>query len=867
MKKLIVLICLSMFMIITEPKNILAAEYGAILDSGTSGEVSWVLYDASTTVQYKTIVISGNGSMKDYESKSERPESWTSVQAVVIEDGVTHIGDYSFDSCTKIKTVEMADSVTSIGKNAFYYSINLNEVKLSNNLKIIGDSVFTQCNIKTINMPASVISIGKSAFFGNSNLPQFDLPSNLENIGANAFYGCKKLTYVKIPEKITTIPYATFSECASLKTVVLNEGLTSIASEAFRNTQIESIKLPSTLESLGSNVFMMTPTLKSITIASGNENFKKVDGVIYNTDMTIVYIAEGSITNCNMPNTVNKINGSAFANCGELKTIYLSDLLYSIASDDFYGAHKLEEFVVSEDSKNFSVKDGVLYNKDKTVLELFPMGSSITDFVVPYGVERVENMALRNCDNLVNVTFPSTVSALGAYSIKFCLNLERVIITNPECKFSANVIYGGGHAEDRENTDIIIVGYKGSTAETEANRVKLEFEEIVMKEPLAVELNASVISYYGTVKGLKFGGKLNLSAEAKGGIGAYQYSFIIYDKDKNTWYRFDSFNDATTLVWTANSSGNKVFYVEVRDSVGAVIRSKGVDVVVVVETKEMKVSIKTNSTQVSKNETVSFTAVASGGTGEYTYSFIMYNNDQGYWHRINNFNANTVCNWYASTAGNRTFYVEVKDSSGKVARSEGIKVTVLNPLQITLNSNAGTVVKGSNVALIATASGGAGGYKYSFIMYNEEKNYWYRFSDFNGVNSLSWIASTSEKRKFYVEVKDSLGNIVRSEAVSVAIVEKYDLSVSVKSDKTQVNSGSQVKITATATGGAGNYSYSFIMYNPTTGYWHRFNKFEEGNSNILNWTASGTGVREFYVEVKDNNGFLVRSEVKKITIK
>ena len=81
-----------------------------------------------------------------------------------------------------------------------------------------------------------------------------------------------------------------------------------------------------------------------------------------------------------------------------------------------------------------------------------------------------------------------------------------------------------------------------------------------------------------------------------------------------------------------------------------------------------------SSATVGSKETV--TAVASGGSGSYTYSILMRNKDTNAWYRFSDFKSSNSITWTASTAGNREFYVEVKDRTGKVARNSAVSVVV-----------------------------------------------------------------------------------------------------------------------------------------------------------------------------------------------
>ncbi len=139
--------------------------------SGTfGGNLTWTLDDGVLT-------IGGTGDMADYDWMSS-PWADTSIEAVVIEEGVTSIGDYVFLLCTSLTSITIPDSVTRIGGCAFYDCTSLT----------------------SITIPDSVTSIGDNAFYDCISLTSIAIPDSVTSIGESAFYNCRSLTSITIPE-------------------------------------------------------------------------------------------------------------------------------------------------------------------------------------------------------------------------------------------------------------------------------------------------------------------------------------------------------------------------------------------------------------------------------------------------------------------------------------------------------------------------------------------------------------------------------------------------------------------------------------------------------------------------------------------
>ena len=365
------------------------------------------------------------------------------------------------------------------------------------------------------------------------------------------------------------------------------------------------------------------------------------------------------------------------------------------------------------------------------------------------------------------------------------------------------------------------------------------------------------------------GQTITISAEAAGGKGGYMYSFLIHNLENDTWYRWE-FSKEAQHVWTADGSGNREFFAEVKDAAGTIVRSSAMKVTVKAKEYDVPLTITGNVSkhQVDVGEQVVIYAAGAGGTGDYTYSFLIHNLENDTWYRWA-FDKSAEHVWTASESGSREFFAEVKDAAGTVVRSEAMKVTVksaVTPLAITGKVSASQVAEGNTVTLSASATGGAGDYTYSFLIHNLENDTWYRWA-FDKSAEHIWTASGSGSREFFAEVKDAAGTVVRSAAMKVTVgggSSTGALQIQASADKNQVATGTVVTISAAAAGGNGNYTYSFLVHNLANDSWYRFGDFAEASS--YTWTAGSTGTREFFVEAKDANGTVVRSSAVIVTV-
>ena len=256
--------------------------------------------DCGTGVTYSLtedgkLTISGTGAMTKFDlfmTKAPWDGYKASITSVVIESGVTSIGEYAFNECTSLASVTIPTGVTSIGRSAFEQCSNLTTIDIPTSVESIGNCAFGCTGLTEIDIPASVTSIGQGTFSSCSNLKSANLPDNLTSIPSQLFYQCTSLEAITIPASVTKIESSAFYGCnnASLTTISIPAGVTSIGSEAFRNcTGLISIDLPANLTTIDSYAFM------------GCNN--------------------ASLTTISIPASVTSIGQNAFKNCSKLATV------------------------------------------------------------------------------------------------------------------------------------------------------------------------------------------------------------------------------------------------------------------------------------------------------------------------------------------------------------------------------------------------------------------------------------------------------------------------------------------------------------------------------------------------------------------
>ena len=241
-----------------------------------------------------------------------------------------------------------------------------------------------------------------------------------------------------------------YSNRSSVKTVEIKSGITSIGDYAFFNCDsLTSITIPNSVTSIGDWAFSHCDSLTSITISNSVTSIG---------DYAFWYCY--SLTSITIPNSVTSIGGSAFSQCYSLTSITIPNSVISIGDYAFYNCDSLTRIDVDDSNQNYSSQDGVLFNKDKTVLIQYPIGNTRTSYTIPNSVTYIGVEAFENCDSLTSITIPNSVTYIGVEAFENCDSLTSIIIPNSVTSIGDYAFYGCNSLSD--------VYYSDSEAEWKA---------------------------------------------------------------------------------------------------------------------------------------------------------------------------------------------------------------------------------------------------------------------------------------------------------------------------------------------------------------------------------------------------------------
>ncbi len=455
----------------------------------------------------KTVGVIGTESFMDSDTLKEVtiPKTVTEIQYAAFmscrslktlnfapDSTLQKIARKSFAWCSSLEAVSLPDSLKEAGTETFYSCTSLVKVDLGKGLTKVSDYMFSETSsLKNITFPSNITTIGYGAF-SSSGLVSLTIPDTVTTVEASAFAWCNSLSEVKLGAGIEGISDNVFSGTTSLKTITFPANITYIGKNAFYESGLESVDIPSTVTSVGEYAFANCHNLRKAELGSGLTYV--AEGTFYNSELETVKIGENikslglfsfsrnDFKEITIPDTVVELEYGVFLNCQELGTVNLPDDLEKIGGHCFHYTKWFENqkdgdvyagnvyyYYKGEMPANTTVtiKDGTLGIAGWALEEQ----ENLTALHIPYGVTNIGEFALIGCTSLNEVTIPSSVTEIWDYSIGYEYGWDEGYVKVPTTF--------GGNAYCVKIPDFTIIGDADSEAEAYAQKHGFSFKKNV----------------------------------------------------------------------------------------------------------------------------------------------------------------------------------------------------------------------------------------------------------------------------------------------------------------------------------------------------------------------------------------------------
>ncbi len=249
---------------ILEIENLSDLEFSNQLE-GENEEILYEIGNIYTSTEGKSCIFEANDGFEFYSNGNE-----TDVKLPENYKGNSYaIYSYAFAENDSFYTVKIPQGVTEIGQSAFSDCSRLAEIFIPKTVKAVRAYSFANCyNLYRAEIEDGVEAIETGVFDACLSLSAVALPNGLKTINAHTFSQCFSLTRIEIPSSVETIKFA-FYNCNNLKTVVLNEGVKELIGAFGGCERLESINLPSTLITIGSETFEGCNSLERLVLPLG----------------------------------------------------------------------------------------------------------------------------------------------------------------------------------------------------------------------------------------------------------------------------------------------------------------------------------------------------------------------------------------------------------------------------------------------------------------------------------------------------------------------------------------------------------------------------------------------------------------------
>lgn len=351
----------------------------------------------------------------------------TNVEEVVLPEGIETIDSDAFNLCTKLKKINFPETLKVIDHGAFNGCFSLETVILPKVMKEINNYAFYAVGIKHLTLPEKVSSVGIKVF-AKTDIETTDIPENF-TLGSEMFTECQKLHSINLLGSHITIPERCFCNCINLTEIDITK-TALIKDEAFRGCQNLSVStIPadtlvsvSAFEETGvtdviiediskvcNRVFADCNSLKKLTINVADGPTSVSSALVKGCKNLQTVVFTGRTKNLTV------IEAAAFKETKNLNTISLPDTIKTISKEAFYDSG-IENIHLPENLRQIGT--------------MAFARSGLKDIVIPNKIKKLGEYAFYNCEELIEITLPESVTKIPSGIFEDCYSLKTVNVPN-----------------------------------------------------------------------------------------------------------------------------------------------------------------------------------------------------------------------------------------------------------------------------------------------------------------------------------------------------------------------------------------------------------------------------------------------------